>query len=312
MDRFEILKELEPAKKSKYLIFIPNEIFDDLLNVNEIRNGMHIALAYCYYCLISYLYRYCIYGNILADYLNQPNLKKILGYSVINKEIDYIMKRNGVLDAIGYTRTVTEIPISVIYIDAFGNALNFGIDSRPFDFEEVFEMEFRFLNEFEKPKFKIKYPVKAFERVIIMDCEEVDSDGTFFDIFYTHPFDMRVFLHAMRHDDIGTVGFYLYQFINRHENHSIQITLENLEKRTGIIGRTLDRYLKKLEAYNYIEVIHQDFIVNAPVGERNPPNTYTANSYKDIYNEPYNEVRIRNVTFYPDGDISSIEHGSQE
>src|SRR5699024_11535773 len=82
--------------------FMPNEIFKDLQS--NIKTSTHIAFAYSYYYLTSWLYRNVKYAEDLPIEINTKTLKKLLGYNQNYKPINYIIKKNGVLEQINYIK----------------------------------------------------------------------------------------------------------------------------------------------------------------------------------------------------------------
>lgn len=88
-------------------MFLPNEIFDDLQGY--ITNGTHLAYVYIYYYLTHFLYRNCKYLNTEV-FLDGNAIKQVLGYAESNRTMNYISKKGGLLDEIGYTESTKNIP----------------------------------------------------------------------------------------------------------------------------------------------------------------------------------------------------------
>lgn len=92
-------------------VAIPNEIFGDMrswLEVGELKSPHHQEFIYCFYWMIAYLWNYAKYGEhgfTLAD------IKKLLGYNPNEKRLNYIIKKNGLLDQKGYSSSVNDYPI---------------------------------------------------------------------------------------------------------------------------------------------------------------------------------------------------------
>lgn len=227
-------------------IFIPNEIFKDLKE--NIKPTVHVAFAYCYYYLISYLYRYCKYVDNSNELLSQKDIKVLLGYSKDYKVVDYLTKKGGVLDVIGYTQTTGNYPIIWELIDK--SELVFYTSQ---DLKESNGASFPINNR----NFKIKYPMKAFHR----NAEGFNSrfkDGTFFTVENTHMIMPSAFMKAMENKKIGCIGFYLYGFFKQksesYGNERYDATWPRLIKETGLSSATLNRYIKILEKADYIKV----------------------------------------------------------
>lgn len=258
MDTTNLKNILIPNDNDK--VYIPNEIFDDFFKQGKIKPLSHAAFGYSYYCLVSYLFRYCKYGGDVL--FHQPTLKTILGYSPKHKGINKLIKKDGILDEIGYTETIRDIPLRLIWND------------RDIEFEMYSDMDDDMKSIMGLTKnFKIKYPVKAFYRTE-ESCKEGIRDGTFYEIHNTHEFDVNVFIELISH--VGVIGFYLYQFF-KHKNNlygEYKKSVEELIIETRISNTTLNKYIKGLEEIGHLKVIRQPFIKDQPHEERFP-NTYT-------------------------------------
>jgi hypothetical protein len=182
----ELLQYYE--KESK--VFMPNEIFIDLKGA--VYNSPHLAFAYSYTYLVTWLYRYAKHMS-KDGLIDNGKLKEILGYNAITKGLDYLTKKNGLLDQLGCTETVKDFPTLWTFEDG--------------DLEfEMYSENKEMLTTWNLPgKYSIKYPVKAFHRY-----DEDVLDGTFYEIASTHCIPFEVFMFCMSNNLIGTIGFYLY------------------------------------------------------------------------------------------------------
>ncbi|MGG4039284.1 hypothetical protein [Heyndrickxia ginsengihumi] len=185
--QYDEIKESLQFNKKETNIFMPNEIFNDLQN--NIKKSVHIPFAYSYYYLITWLYRYAKYGSISID---NKNIKEILGYNKDYKPIDYIIKKNGILDLMEYTITTKDHPISWEVND---NYLNFSMLS---DFDEE---TIKTIKKIKSRKYMIKFPYKSFFRT--KESEEDNyEDGTFYDVSNTHLIPFEVFMFCMSKKEI--------------------------------------------------------------------------------------------------------------
>lgn len=307
---FEEIEELLQYNEKESKIFIPNEIFEDLINKfqklkpkekptktvttskgrgkNKGINISHIAFAYSYYYLISWLYRYCkhLYGYDLID---NEKVKEILGYNATTKGIDYLIKNNGLLDTMGYIKKTKDIPISSNY-DEF-DGLSFTLLS---DLEE--EMQ-KMIKEKLSRKYSIKYPIKAFERVVDEEGN-IEQEGTFFEFENTHCIPFEVFIYSMSNENIGTIGFYLYTFIkmmNDRYSTGWDVSIENLVRKTQLPESTLLKYLDIVKKYRMITTIHnQEYFCLALDPKDRKANTYIANDFDLFTYKPqaYQKIEI--------------------
>ncbi|MFV2046876.1 hypothetical protein CJ195_21860 [Bacillus sp. UMB0899] len=284
-------------------VYMPNEIFEDLQNY--IKNTPHIAFAYSYYYLITWLYRYCKFS--LNNGISNSTIKEILGYSADTRSINYLIKKNGLLDQIEYTSTTRDFPVwwnadQIKYEELEFTLVNEvdnvkdenGEIKKPRNYSYEYSIEKTYRDSVPK-NFTIKYPEKAFAR--FEDEEGKCEEGTFYKIEYTHNIPFEVFMYCMSNDDIGCTGFYLYAFL-KHKNDiygDYDISLEDLAIETGIADRTLDKYLGMLKSYKMIDfTINQEFFAIGLKKEDRMANTYSTKDYIAFKDKPeaYDKIKI--------------------
>lgn len=78
---------------------IPNGIFKKINSINGL-SGPHKALVFAVYCTIK-AFEECDWSNV-----SNSEIKEIWGYSPINKQIDFILKKGGLLEQNGLTKYV--------------------------------------------------------------------------------------------------------------------------------------------------------------------------------------------------------------
>jgi hypothetical protein len=216
-------------------VYVPNEIFQDLKD-SEMNRSNHLAFAYSYYYLCCWLYRYCKYGHANIDV---KMVKGMLGYSPNSKDIDFIIKKNGILDQMGYTFSSTDYPI----------AWDFNNGDILFTMLSELEDDIRKMVREQKGKnYKIKIPVKGLWRDKQSEDEGIE-DGTFYDISNTHMIPYDVFDKCMNDKELGCTGFYLYGYLKYrcqwHEKYNS--SFEHIGNDTGVSKNTVEKYLFKLE-----------------------------------------------------------------
>lgn len=257
------------SKESR--LFMPNEIFDDLKD--SIRSSPHIAFAYSYVYLCTWLYRHAKHFN--TGVFDNKKIKEILGYSSKNQSLDYLIKKDGLLDRIEYTKSTKDYPISWKFYSA----------EKFLEFEMYSEYE-DFKNHLPTiPKrFFLKYPNKAFDRIEIEDGEEFDIPGTFHEIKNTHNISFEVFMYCMTNKEIGCNGFYLYSFL-KHKNdiftEGYDISLDGLSDSTGMSRRSVNRYMDALKGYKMVNFRHnQEYFVIDMDSKDRKSNTYITRDYE--------------------------------
>lgn len=237
-------------------IYIHNEIFKELAN-NKHFSTNNLVFIYAYYCIICYLFRYCKYGNGL--FFTNEDIKEMLGYQRKYTGVDYLIKKGGVLDHIGFTDCIRDYPIEYTVEDGF---INFEM------YSDLDQETKRCINM--GRNFYIKKPVKAFYRAEESIDEQV-YDGTYYDISNTHVFDICIFVDMMK-KGLSTNEFYVYQFL-RHKcdlfKSGYNASYQQIESEIGVPARTLKRVNLKLEESGYVLIIRDD-----PKGKDTLPNTY--------------------------------------
>lgn len=222
-------------------IFMPNEIFNDLRVLHD-KGSSHVAFAYSYYYLISWLYRFAKYGEKNIDV---KMIKQVLGYSADNKKVNYLIKKNGFLDEIGYTYTDTDYPLS----------WNFNNGDIDFMMLSDVDVEVKNLLMQQKGKnYKIKVPIKGLWRNADSEKENV-YDGTFYEIDYTHEMSFNVFSKCMENEYLGVSGFYLYGYLKYRCDKFNEYTssIERIGTEVGMSKNTAEKYLTNLSLAGLIE-----------------------------------------------------------
>jgi hypothetical protein len=243
------------AKKPKKHIYLPNEIFENFQK--NIEKSQHISFLYAYYYFISYLYRYCEYEG-----MTQSIIKERLGYNPKEKRLDYLIKKDGELDKMGYTKTTTNYPLSW-HMDS-DNIIHFKTIE---DFKK--ENHTHIISD---RNFKVKYPIKMFHRFEESVAERV-LDGTLYDASNTHKIEYDIFELCMDKEELGVTAFYIYGWLrhmtNIFGNYTASGRKLSLELRMS--EPTLFKYTKALETNKLLKIEHKKFI-----GEDGEANRYRA------------------------------------
>ncbi|MED1863263.1 hypothetical protein P4V41_07325 [Fictibacillus nanhaiensis] len=275
----EIINKLSYNEKETK-IYIPNEIFNDLEGLH-VKGSSHVAFAYSFYYLTSWLYRYCKYGQIEID---TKMIKELLGYHPDNKVINYIIKKNGVLDELGYTMTTTDYPVAWEYEDGLEFVLLSDLDT---DAKKMLQSK-------KGKNYKIKVPIKGIWRSKESEEEGIE-DGTFYEVDNTHCVPFEVFIECMENDQLGCIGFYLYCYMKSKYQifeTGYDVSLTELERCTGLSHKTLCRYLDRLKKYRMITCDVQNFVLGLDKGERKS-NTYHVNDWELFSDKPMSYVKAQ-------------------
>ncbi|MEH7418969.1 hypothetical protein V7266_27450 [Neobacillus drentensis] len=283
--KYEQIEELLQFT-DKEIIFMPNEIFNDL-KVAIPNSSSHLAFAYSYTYLTTWIYRYAKHLST-NGFVDNIKMKEILGYNQKYKKLDYLIKKHGLLDQLGYTQTVKDFPTTWTYDEFEG--LEFGMYSTNKEYLAVLNLS---------RKFTVKYPVKAFNRY-----EQGETDGTFYQFENTHSVPFEVFVFCVDNDQLGTIGFYLYSYIKRMNDIFIKgwdVSLDKLAKETSLPETTLDNYIGALRKYRMIEVKHnqEHFSLGMRLEDRKA-NTYKVNGFHQFSKtpQPYEKIKVLNRDEY--------------
>ena len=256
---------LEFDSKHQQKVGIPNDIFvilsqDEELNVAK---APHVAYAYTYVFLTAWLYKYAKY-SLPFEVTDLSNLKEIIGLSPIEKRYNFIIKKGGVLDRLGITKTVNFKEASYKYVWEDGDFWGFVTyeewlakqDSR--DIEDMKAVGFIFNTK----RKQIKYPIFGLDKRMV-NGEEID--GTFYEWGNSHAVPMDVFIECMTNDNLGATAFYIYAYLYSlcgMNDGSIEVSLDRMKFITGIRHTSINTALHYLKAYNLIKCYPATFVLN--------------------------------------------------
>lgn len=238
-------KVSEVEGKYSFIVAIPNEIFSELkgwTDDKEVKSVRHQEFIYSYYFYIAYLWRYAIYGK---QEINQQIIKQTLGYNPNEKRIDYLIKRDGLLDQKGYTQSTTNFPVSW---SLEGKSLSFSL------LDEYDEESQKHLLKGYNDNRLIKMPLKH--------IGDENEEGIFWNSSNTHMIGLSIFNKCIKESDVGCSGFYMYGILNyisslnnrfNGTSDSFSCSNETLMNMTGWGMRKVIRVTNKLVDIGLIE-----------------------------------------------------------
>ena len=249
-DRLDLYKKLEYKSDFESFVNISSNIFKVISsNGEKFSSPRHIALAYAYNYFITWLYRYCKHELIEMNCNTTitETVKVALGMSKNYKCIDYIIKKDGVTDEIGLTRTISisETPSTWNLCEEYLQFI-----SR----EEYYKSMLDFKLE-EKIKNK-----KSKEPLLATRDRAIDSEtygGTFNDKRMSFIVDFNIFIYCMEQKDVGIYGFYIYSFLKMQSyKYGGKFTLSRkyISEKTGLNELAIKRTLSDLRQHNMITV----------------------------------------------------------
>lgn len=175
-------------------IAMPNELFLNLkewLVLGKLKSVQHQEFTYSYYWILAYFWRYALYAE---QKIGQPEIKQMLGYNPNDKRLNYIIKKNGLLNEENYTLATPNYPV----------AWNMKKDEDvSFDMIYDFDVEDRkFLSPNQSRSFFAQSPVKH--------LGDTENDGIYWNSSNTHIVGGDIFDECMKNDNLSCAGFYLY------------------------------------------------------------------------------------------------------
>lgn len=213
-------------------------ILNEWIEEGSIKNQKHKTFTFAYYWLISYLWKYGKYGERL---LSIKEIKTILGSSPIEKRLDYIVKKKGLLDVKGYTEATKDYPI----YSSFGES-NIELTMLS-DIDEDIQKEL--IDNFGKNYF-VKKPIMMLQRK--------DKNGLMFSNDDALKLSIFEFTRIVLCQELGVDGFYVYSWLKLKAKMSckqiVNVYYSEMESDIGFKERRLRELLKGLEDAGLIKV----------------------------------------------------------
>lgn len=234
-------------------------IFKELKEKSELglfKTKKHKTFTFGYIWLVSYLWKYSKYGQAKYD---TDAIKSILGLNEKDSRVDYIIKRDGLLDEWGYTEATRDFPIATAFEN---NSL------RIYTLEDIGENERRdFLRNYGN-RYYCKKPIHQFERE--------DKTGLMFSKDDVFRITRSEFIRAALTKEIGCEGLYLYAYIKLKLKMSVKnnIVIYNneLKETTGFCDATIRRLTKNLE---FAGMIKKETVAKNEGGKLTKTNSYS-------------------------------------
>lgn len=240
---------------------IPNNVFIDLSSIIKSKNNktniQQVAFAYVYLITIGFLYKYAHYVDLdNGSYIQNSDIKLLLGYSKSTKSIDRIIKREGVLDSMGLTVTNKDYPVQ------------FYMNHR----EEIDGIKIREFITFQKlsknhilyPEYKSIVKNKNYEikEPLFLTSEYGDNEqGTLYCIEKTHQISIEEFLLLVFDAEIDNIDILMYFYFKSKckgfKKNTRQISLLRIVGEIGMDGNTFYNHLNTLKEKKYIDVSHK-------------------------------------------------------
>lgn len=234
---------------------IPNGVFKDLAQSIKSRNSTNIqqsSFAYTYLVTIAFLYKYAHFVDIdNGTYIQNSDIKQILGYGKTTKTIDKVIKKNGILDSLGLVRTTKDYPIGVEYAETGDIALREFITISMLDTDDI---NYNTIKDIVKNRnYEIKEPTFLFE---------YGGDlGSLYNYNNTHRIDLKEFMKLVYDDSMDNTDFMMYSFFKSkcygYKDNMRSIALHKIVLEMGMSRDTFYIHLNKLKEKGYVTVNHK-------------------------------------------------------
>lgn len=251
---------------------VPNSIFKTLSTSIRNKNGktniQQVAFAYCYLISIAFLYKYTHYVDIDNNtYVQNADIKELLGYNRTTKSIDTVIKKNGILDSIGLTETTKDYPV---LFEMIGDELINGIPLRKFTIiDDVDDNLHIMIKSIVKNR---NYEIK--EPLFLTYTFDENEYGTLYNYENTHKITIDEFLHLLKDESTNNIDFLLYGFFKSKcrglPNNMRSMSLNRIVKEVGIDKSTFYKHIGILKEKDYINVSHKGWqtdLTNAELNE---------------------------------------------
>jgi hypothetical protein len=256
---YDHFKNIEYLYGNAY-VQIPNGIFKDLQYIQS--NTQQSSFAYAYLVAIAFLYKYAHFVDVdNGTYVQNNDIKQVLGYGKSTKTVDKIIKKNGILEEIGLIATTKSYPVQ--FTDS-GEEIN-GHLAR--DFITIDMIDEDYVN-YEVIKSTVKnrnYEIK--EPTFFFDYK--GDVGTLYDYSNTHKITIQEFMRIIYDESLDNIHFLLYGFFKSrcfgYKNNTQEIALYKIVEDAGVGKDAFYSRLDDLKKNGFLEVKHKPFVMG---GER--------------------------------------------
>jgi len=251
---------------------IPNHIFKTLSQIVDKQgrsNVKQVSFAYAYIVTIAFLYKYTHYVDLETDtYIQNKDIKQILGYDATTKTIDKVIKKEGILDNLGLTTTTKEYPVTFEYTEEEINEypIREFITINMLDVDDINYS--RYKDIVKNRNYTVKIPNFFFEN-------EGDV-GTLYNYNNTHKITLKEYMKFIYEEDLDNVDLYLYAFFKYKclglQGNARGLSQSILIAETGIAKDTFQKHVRNLEKHKWLSVQRRKWRVN--LDEGGEPNIY--------------------------------------
>ena len=222
-------------------IHLFNEI-DIMVKEKAIKHDNHRGYVFSYLWLNSYLWRHFKY---FSTTLTIKTIKEILGRNPLDKKVDYLTKKNGLLDSKGYTEYTTDFPVDAV----INSELNF-VYLSDLDTDTV-----KSIKSIKPRGYNMKKPLHGYSRG--------DRDGLYFSKNDVVHMTLEEFLLCMLNSSMGADSFYLYSWIKMRckllKRNEVIILYREM---TNAIGYSTDKLRMLLSHLEEVGLVESESVVS--------------------------------------------------
>jgi len=242
-----MLKEYFKKHHRDLVVRLDIGIFQEIKQM-KLKSVNHRGYIFGFMWLTHYLWRH---GMHLERDFTIKDIKTILGRSPVDKHIDYITKRKGLLDELGYTEYSIDYPVNA-NIDGDG-ILQFTMLS-DLDLEHQKQVK-----SFKARGYNVKKPLLGYQR-------SRGKGGLFFSKEDAFDLSVEEYVRCMQ---IDVDAFYLYGWIKMRQklmgNSKVGIRTSDFKEVTGYGEVKIRELLKSLEAQELIKVTRTTSKINESI-----------------------------------------------
>lgn len=240
---------------------IPNNIFKILSSSIKAKNNktniQQSSFAYAYLVAVSFLYKYSNFVDIdNCTYIQNADIKELLGYNRNTKSIDRIIKDNGVLDILKLTETTKDYPIGFTILE--DEKIN-DIPVRRFVTVSNSESDSEIVRIVRSVVKNKNYKVK--EPLFLTTGMFEDNFGTLYDYEQTHSINIREFIFFLKNSELDNIDFTMYGYLKSKckgfKMNTRSISLNKISTEVGVDEYTFYKHLRLLKEIGFVKVKHK-------------------------------------------------------
>lgn len=252
---YEHFKNIEHLYGNAY-IQIPNGIFRDLRGIKT--NTQQSSFAYAYLIAVAFLYKYAHYVDIdNGTYIQNKDIKQVLGYGGSTKTVDKIIKKDGILEEIGLISTTKKYPVQ---FTNSGDEIN-GFNAREFISIDMINEDYVNYDSIKNIVKNRNYEIK--EPTFFFNYKE--DIGTLYNYSNTHKITIQEFIRIVYDESLDNIHFLLYGFFKSrcfgYKDNTKEIALYKIVEDAGVGKDAFYSRLNDLKNNKFLDVNHKQFII---------------------------------------------------